>query len=87
MLFRKVDSDTNGIINEAEFIRFISSLDIYGNNNFNENVKRILNFLDPNNHKVFTYSDCVSYFQKEKHEMVEDGKKVEMSVLDKITMD
>jgi hypothetical protein len=86
-LFRKVDTDTNGIINEAEFIKFIASLNIYHNSSFNENVKRILKILDPYNNKQFTFSDCVCFFQKEKVEYLEAGKKIEMTALDKITIE
>jgi hypothetical protein len=82
-----VDTDTNGIINEAEFIKFIASMNVYSNSTFNDNVKRILKILDPYNNKQFTYSDCVCFFQKETIELIETGRKVEISVLDKITID
>jgi hypothetical protein len=86
-LFRKVDTDTNGIVNEAEFIKFIASLNVYSNTTFNDNVKRVLKIMDPYNNKQFTYSDCVCFFQKESIELIEGGKKVEMTVLDKVTIE
>jgi hypothetical protein len=57
-------------------------------NNFEDIVKRILNTLDPNNNKVFTYSDIVNFFSKEFTETLDEhGNRMELNILDKISMD
>ena len=62
-------------------------MDIY-RNNFEEFIKRVLNILDPNNNKVFTYSDLVNFFSKEFTETIDEkGNRMEVNILDKISLD
>jgi hypothetical protein len=57
-------------------------------NNQRENIKRILQQLDPNNNRTFTYSDLVNFFSKEMIEVTDfSGKTAEINILDKISMD
>jgi len=60
-LFKKVDTDNNGIISEEEFIRLTMSMNVY-NSNINENIMRLLNIIDPANNKQITFSDCIKLF-------------------------
>ena len=61
MLFKKVDNDNNGIINEEEFINILSSANVYGEH-LEEQSFRLLSLIDPNNNKQITFSECVSLF-------------------------
>lgn len=60
-LFKKVDTDNNGILNEDEFINLLSSFNVY-NNQLEENSLRLLAIIDPYNNKQITFSECVSLF-------------------------
>ena len=60
-LFKRTDTDNNGIINEDEFLDIISKVSYY-NNNFEEESVRLLNIIDPYNNKQFTFSECISLF-------------------------
>lgn len=61
MLFKKCDSDNNGILNEDEFIQLLESFNIYGDQ-LEDNSIRLLNLVDPYNNKQITFSECVSLF-------------------------
>lgn len=87
-LFRKCDSDFNGLLNEEEFINLLSILKIYPVEKFQENAKRLLSIIDPLNHKVISYSDCVNLFSTEFfEEMSSHGINIQVNVLDKISQD
>jgi Ca2+-binding EF-hand superfamily protein len=60
-LFRKHDTDNNGILNEEEFVGLLASLNIYGDA-LEENSLRLLNIIDPYNNKQITFSETVSLF-------------------------
>jgi Ca2+-binding EF-hand superfamily protein len=60
-LFKKVDLDNNGIINEDEFVTLLSFFNIYGDQ-LEENSLRLLSIIDPFNNKQITFSECVSLF-------------------------
>jgi Ca2+-binding EF-hand superfamily protein len=62
LLFRKSDTDNNGIINEEEFFEFLKNLNIY-DDFLEENAIRLLNIIDPHNHKQIIFSECVSLFK------------------------
>ena len=59
--FKKHDSDNDGIINEDEFIQFLSEMNLYGSD-IEENALRLLNIIDPYNNKQITFSETVSLF-------------------------
>ena len=80
LLFKRVDQDNNGILNEEEFIQFVQSLNVYSEN-FEGNVGRLLSIIDPYSNKQITFSECVSLFSTE---LIEDKKNGEISMLDKI---
>jgi len=61
LLFKKCDSDNNGIINEEEFVNIISYTNVYGEH-LEEHSFRLLSIIDPNNNKQITFSECVSLF-------------------------
>lgn len=90
-LFKSVDLDNNGIINEEEFVALVQSFNIY--ENIEEEALRLLNQVDPYNNKHITFSECVTLFSIEtipQNNQNEDEEEVEgtqnISVLDKICM-
>ena len=63
-LFRKFDTDFDGILNENEFINLIKDIP-YCQNNINEFIFKFLSTIDPFDNKVFTFNDCISLFSME----------------------
>jgi len=61
-LFRRSDSDNNGIINEEEFFELLKNLNVY-DDYLEENAIRLLNIIDPHNHKQIIFTECVSLFK------------------------
>ena len=53
-LFKRVDQDNNGIINEDEFLNMLQSLNIY-KDDFNDQATRLLNIIDPYNKQYITF--------------------------------
>jgi len=69
--FDKCDQDSNGIINENEFVQLLKDVGII-DNEADDNLEIILAKADPNNTKSLTFSDCVLVFTETEVE-VEDG--------------
>lgn len=88
-LFRKFDVDSDGILNESEFVSLIKNIP-YCQNNIDEYTFKFLSIIDPFNNKKITFSECVSLFSME---IIDDGNNnfnnnnnQQMSLLDKICM-
>ena len=63
-LFKKFDTDEDGILSEEEFLEMIKSIP-YCQNNLEYFVDRLLNKIDPFNNKRFIFNDCVNTFSTE----------------------
>ena len=63
-LFRKFDTDIDGVLNETEFINMIKEIP-YCQNNLDDYIFRFLSTIDPFNNKKITFNDCVSLFTME----------------------
>jgi hypothetical protein len=97
ILFRKFDTDRNGILNEEEFINLIDSMKVYNQIEFDEKVNRLLNIIDPYNYKQIIFSNCVDLFSIETLEISKNSidsnnennnNNVEyITILDKISED
>ena len=61
-------------INEDEFIELVKSFEIYKEENFDENIERLLNTIDPYSNNQITFSECVSLFSMEKCQDLENQK-------------
>ena len=86
-LFKRVDLDNNGIINEEEFLNMLQSINIY-KYDFNEQATRLLNIIDPYNKQYITFSETISLFSMEF--IMEDddqGNKRKLSILERISLD
>ena len=68
-LFRKYDTDLDGIINENEFVGLINDIPCC-KNNAEEYVFKFLSIIDPFNNKKITFSECISLFSME---IIEDS--------------
>ena len=55
-IFRAVDADTNGIIDEKEFKEMVTSID----DGLVGDCPRLLRVVDPYNHQQITFSECVA---------------------------
>ena len=62
LLFRKSDTDNNGVLNEDEFYLLLKNLNVY-DENLEDNAIRLLNIIDPHNNKQIIFSECVSLFK------------------------
>ena len=58
-IFKLIDEDNDGILNENQFINLIKALKIYNENNLGNEINAILNLIDPYGYKKFIFSDCV----------------------------
>ena len=63
-LFRKFDTDFDGVLNENEFIDMIRDIP-YCQNNMDDYIFRFLSTIDPFNNKKITFNECVSLFSME----------------------
>jgi len=86
-LFKRVDQDNNGIINEEEFLGMLQSINIF-KEDFNDQVTRLLNIIDPYNKQYITFSETISLFSTE-FILEDDGQdnKRKLSILERISLD
>ncbi|CAG9322690.1 unnamed protein product [Blepharisma stoltei] len=61
-LFRKVDSDNNGVVNEMEFRELLAFTEMGFSE---EDTLRLLHIVDPYNNQQITFSECISLFSTE----------------------
>ena len=61
ILFKNVDKDNNGIINEEEFVNLLYNMNIYGEQ-LKQKIVELLTHIDPYNNKQITFSECVNLF-------------------------
>jgi len=75
-LFRKHDSDLDGILNENEFSNLIRDIP-FCKNNEDEYIFKFLSIIDPFNNKKITFSECISILSMEivEEKIIEDDIK------------
>ncbi|EEH11761.1 EF hand protein, putative (macronuclear) [Tetrahymena thermophila SB210] len=78
LLFRSVDKDLNGVIDEEQFKELIDKMDVKKDDT---EIQRYLSILDPFNKQQITFSQCVTLFSSEVIE-TNDGQR--LSILQKI---
>ena len=61
-MFKSVDKDNNGIINEEEFVNLLYNMNIFGDQ-LKQKIVELLTQIDPYNNKQITFSECVNLFQ------------------------
>ena len=75
-MFKYVDDDNDGILNEVQFINLIKIMNIFDENNLDEEINNLLNTIDPYGNKIIIFTDCVRLFSYNN----ENGE----SIIDKI---
>ena len=85
-LFKSVDKDNNGIINEEEFVNLLYNMNIFGDN-LKQKIVELLTQIDPYNNKQITFSECVNLFGSIPYEQEGNNQNSNgISILDRICM-
>jgi Ca2+-binding EF-hand superfamily protein len=89
-LFKSVDKDNNGIINEEEFVNLLYNMNIFGDQ-LKRKIVELLTQVDPYNNKQITFSECVNLFgsipyEQEGNIQNSQNNQNQISILDKICM-
>ena len=63
-LFKSIDTDRDGVLNEEQFIELIKNMDIFGEENIQQIIDEFLNNIDPYQNKHIIFSDIVEFFSK-----------------------
>ena len=86
-LFKNVDKDNNGIINEEEFVNLLYNMNIFGDQ-LKRKIVELLTQVDPYNNKQITFSECVNLFGNIPYEQDnnQNNQNNSISILDKICM-
>ena len=63
-LFRKYDTDLDGVLNENEFIGLVKEIP-YCQNDIDNYIFKFLSIIDPFNNKKITFNECISLFSME----------------------
>ena len=87
-MFIKVDTNRDGIINEGEFYQLIEGINVYAQDNVDQQVNAFLSYIDPYKTGNILYSDVIDLLSKE---MIMDkdpdtDELVKMSILDKLSI-
>ena len=86
-LFRSVDTNKDGVINEEEFSELIHKMKIFKEEVVENKIFQFLEKIDPFDNQKFTFSDCVNFFSSE---IIKDndinGEEKEISILEKICL-
>ena len=61
-LFKSVDEDSDGILNESQFINLVKLMNIFDEKNFKIELDNLLNAIDPYDNKKIIFTDCVTLF-------------------------
>ena len=84
-IFRSVDTNRDGIINEEEFSELIQKMKIFKEEDIENTIFQYLEKIDPFDNQKITFSDCIDFFL---NEIIVDkdanGDEQEISVLDKV---
>ena len=84
-LFRKHDTDLDGVLNENEFINLIKDIP-YCQNNLDEFIFKFLSIIDPFDNKVFIFNDCVSLLSLEiiEENIINNNKEENIDIINNI---
>ena len=83
-LFKSVDTNKDGIINEEEFSELIQKMKIFKENDVQNKIFEYLEKIDPFDNQKFTFSDCITFFSTEYIKDSKLGNEKEISILEKI---
>ena len=60
--FKKFDDNSDGILDENQFINLIKELNILEEKNYENSLHELLNLVDPYGYKKFIFTDCIESF-------------------------
>jgi len=84
-IFKSVDTNRDGIINEDEFSELIQRMKIFKEDEIENVIFQYLEKIDPYDYQKFTFSECINFFSSE---FIPDkdinGEEKEISVLEKV---
>ena len=84
-LFKSVDTDKDGVINEDQFSELIQKMKIFKEKEVENKIFHFSEKIDPFDYQKFTFSECISFFSSE---MIKekDGNENEISILEKVCL-
>ena len=82
-IFKSVDTNRDGVINEEEFTELIQRMKIFKEDEVENKIFQFLEKIDPFDNQKFTFSECVSFFSSE---MIKDENEHEISILEKVCL-
>ena len=84
-IFKSVDTNKDGIINEEEFTELVQRMKIFKEDEVENKIFQFLEKIDPFDNQRITFSECVSFFSGE---IIKDndinGNEKEISILEKV---
>ena len=84
-LFKSVDTNRDGIINEDEFSELIQRMKIFKEDEIENIIFQYLEKIDPYDYQKFTFSECINFFSSEFiPDKDSNGEEKEISVLEKV---
>ena len=86
-IFKSVDTNKDGVINEEEFGELIRKMKLFKGDEIENKILQFLEKIDPFDNQKFTFSECISFFSGELIKDIDiNGNEKEMSVLEKICL-
>ena len=82
ILFKRIDTDKNGILNEEEFSELVRSFQIYNEDEIDDKIFNFLSRIDVFDNQKITFSECITFFQTEPIEI--DNNNNEETILERI---
>ena len=86
-IFKSVNRNKDGIINEEEFSELVQKMKIFNENEFESKIFQFLEKIDPFDNQRITFSECVSFFSQE---IIKDkdknGNEKEISILEAVCL-
>ena len=85
-LFKSVDTNKDGIINEEQFSELVKKMEIFKEDEVENKIFQFLEKIDPFDSQKFTFSECISFFSSEMIKESDENDK-EISILEKVCLD
>ena len=84
-IFKSVDTNKDGVINEEEFGELIRKMKIFKGGEIENKILQFLEKIDPFDNQKITFSECISFFSGEIIKDIDiNGNEKEISILEKI---
>lgn len=85
VIFKQVDQDNNGVLNEEEFIELVSRMKIWDENE--QEINYFLQVVDPYNNQQITFSEIVHLFSAHMVPAAGENEGVNIPILEKFAKD